>query len=201
MPNRKLILLAIGLVLAATLIYSLTGGKKSSFSDTLRKERQEKDEMFRTSADSPFPDKKDFRALNYFDPDSTFEVYAKIRETEGSKTFTVAMTGGQTETYTLYGEATFELKGKNCRLLVFHSPDKGALFIPFRDESNKTASYGGGRYLDVEESAITGGHVTIDFNRAYNPYCAYSPEYTCPVPPKENTLPLAVTAGEKRYHD
>ncbi|MFT4031483.1 MAG: DUF1684 domain-containing protein [Siphonobacter sp.] len=201
MSGRKLLFFTVPVLLIGIVVYSLSGGETTSFYEKMQKERREKDEMLRTSEESPFQGKTDFQGLHYFEPDASFEVYAKLDEEPGDKTFSVQMTGGQTETYHLYGRASFDLDGKLYSLLVFRSTEAGTLFIPFRDATNQSESYGGGRYLDISEKNVTASHVTIDFNKSYNPYCAYSEEYTCPIPPKENTLPVAIRAGEKRYHD
>ena len=74
---------------------------------------------------------------------------------------------------------------------------KPALFIPFLDATSGVETYEGGRYIDLTEN--TSGMYDLDFNRAYNPYCAYNPEYSCPAPPKDNTLPTPIRAGEKKY--
>ncbi|WP_420152967.1 DUF1684 domain-containing protein [Siphonobacter sp.] len=201
MSGRKILLFVVAAAILGIVVYSFSSKKKGSYADDLRMERLEKDQNYRTSTESPIKDKAGFQGLKYFPADSTYEVFAKLEETESTKTFAVQMTGGQTETYTLYGKVRFELQGKTCELLVFESTEAGTLFIPFKDQTSGKESYGGGRYLDIPESDITGNRVTIDFNKAYNPYCAYSPEYTCPIPPKENNLPLAIRAGELAYHE
>ena len=76
---------------------------------------------------------------------------------------------------------------------------RNELFLPFKDKTNANGSYGGGRYIDIKISDIENGKVILDFNKAYNPWCAYSDGYSCPIPPKENHLKIAVTAGEKEY--
>ncbi len=201
MNSRKLLLLAIAILIVGIVAYSLSTGKTTSYADDLRAERVEKDEDYRTSAESPIKDKASFKGLNYFPADSSYEVFAKIEELDETKTFAVQMTGGQTENYTLFGKATFELQGKTCTLLVFESNEARTLFIPFKDLTAGKETYGGGRYLDIPQGDITGNRVTIDFNKAYNPFCAYSSEYTCPVPPKENNLPIAIRAGEQNFHE
>ncbi len=106
--------------------------------------------------------------------------------------------------YRKYGQLHFHLGGKPLVLTVYQNLElirqekyRDYLFIPFTDETNGHASYGGGRYLDFRIPATP--RVTLDFNLAYNPYCAYGGAYSCPIPPAENALPLAVEAGEKTY--
>ncbi len=94
----------------------------------------------------------------------------------------------------------FEVQGNRLQLIVYKSaedPFARSLFIPFSDETSSSETYGAGRYLDSEEHG--GNDYDLDFNFAYNPYCAYNDGYTCPIPPRENRLPIRITAGEKKY--
>ena len=109
----------------------------------------------------------------------------------------------QAKEYVRYGTATFVLNGISMQLTVFQSlklreiPEYADyVFIPFNDDTNGTETYGGGRYLDLRFADVEDHKLTIDFNRSYNPYCAYSDGYSCPVPPNENRLPVKVQAGE-----
>jgi len=99
-----------------------------------------------------------------------------------------------------YGRVEFDLNGMRLRLVVYKSaedPFARSLFIPFSDETSGRETYGSGRYLDLEEQG--GDDYELDFNLAYNPYCAYNDQYTCPIPPRENRLPVRILAGEKNY--
>jgi uncharacterized protein (DUF1684 family) len=111
---------------------------------------------------------------------------------------------GRLPEYVKYGELHFTLSGKTHVLTVYQNLElvqkpeyKDYLFIPFMDETNGFDTYGGGRYLDFRIPADT--TATLDFNMAYNPYCAYSPHYSCPIPPAENHLQVKILAGEKSY--
>lgn len=106
--------------------------------------------------------------------------------------------------YLEYAFAEFELNGESCKLLILEimeeGPYRGTLFLAFADATSANETYGAGRYLDVKK--VPGASsVILDFNQAYNPYCAYSEKYSCPFPPKENILKIAIQAGEKKYHD
>jgi len=108
--------------------------------------------------------------------------------------------------YRKYGEARFKLGGKDQVLSIFQNlglmedPEyEDYLFVPFTDETNGSESYGGGRYLDVEMPE--GDRMIINFNKAYNPYCAYNAKYSCPIPPAENHLDIEVKAGVKAYDE
>jgi uncharacterized protein (DUF1684 family) len=102
-----------------------------------------------------------------------------------------------------YGYFEFDAGGKMCRVQVYRTIENiqaggRELFIPFRDATSGQETYGAGRYLDLREN--TTGAYELDFNKAYNPYCAYTETYSCPVPPAENTLPIPIPAGEKTYN-
>ena len=99
------------------------------------------------------------------------------------------------------GYFEFDIDGKRVKLQAYKSAERESneLFIPFRDGTSGKESYGAARYLDVEENSDN--KYVVDFNYAYNPYCAYSEDYVCPLPPKENWLVLRIPAGEMKYHD
>jgi len=109
--------------------------------------------------------------------------------------------------YRKYGVLEFVLDDQPQRLTVYQSLDllkateyRDYLFVPFTDRTNGHGSYGGGRYLDLRRGQIRGGQVLLDFNRAYNPYCAYQSGYSCPVPPPENRLAVEIKAGVMSTH-
>jgi hypothetical protein len=107
--------------------------------------------------------------------------------------------------YSIYGVVTFRHKGKNVTLNVYQNIElvkkpgyEKNLFIPFNDRTNGVETYGGGRFIDITENGAD--KVIIDFNKAYNPYCAYNHKYSCPIPPEENDLKIKIKAGEKIWH-
>lgn len=113
---------------------------------------------------------------------------------------------GMKKRYFIYGLLSFKLHDCLLHLYVYQSKVlmqqkkyRDYLFVPFGDATSGFESYGGGRYLEFYITDIKNHHVTLDFNKAYNPYCAYTTGYNCPIPPKENLLPVAITAGEKNY--
>jgi uncharacterized protein (DUF1684 family) len=110
---------------------------------------------------------------------------------------------GKEQHYLPYAYASFDLDGYNNKLLILENmemgPQRGSLFLPFGDETSAQETYGAGRYLDVVKTPGNNS-VTLDFNKAYNPYCAYNETYSCPFPPSENLLRVAIRAGEKSYH-
>jgi len=164
--------------------------------------RREKDEFFRTDLDSPIPPEKrsTFRGLNYYPPEKIYNVSARLERFDKPELILIQTSTGSRESYVKYGRLEFDLNGKRHRLIVYKStedPFARSLFIPFSDETSADETYGSGRYLDLEEQG--GDSYELDFNLAYNPYCAYNDQYTCPIPPRENKLPVPILAGEKNY--
>ena len=161
---------------------------------------------FRGIEHSPLPakEKKAFKGLEFFPIDTNFSVTAELVRTPFEIPFRMATSSEREATYLKFGELHFEIGGKQYKLNVYQSHElkkqseyKDYLFLPFTDLTNGTNSYSGGRYLDLK---IPKTHkIQLDFNKAYNPYCAYNGKYSCPIPPKENHLDLAVTAGVKAY--
>ncbi|WP_117879425.1 DUF1684 domain-containing protein [Aureibaculum luteum] len=145
-----------------------------------------------------------FESLDFFPIDSTYKVTATFELDKNPKTFSMPTTTDRLPIYKTYGAAKFNLNGKIFTLQIYQNQDlilqpkyKNHLFIPFRDKTNGKETYGGGRFLDLETPE--GNTIVIDFNKAYNPYCAYNGKYSCPIPPKENDLEVAIKAGVKNY--
>lgn len=162
----------------------------------ITKERTAKDELFRNGPDSPITDKENFHGLHYFKVNPEFRVKANITPyTKDDKELVIRYTDSTSEKYERYGYANFTINGKAHKLLLLKN--EGVISVLFKDETNGQETYGGGRYLDYPVSEIKNNTVVLDFNNAYNPYCAYQPTYACPVPPSENTLPIAIWAGEQ----
>ena len=164
--------------------------------------RADKDSFFRNDIDSPIPSsqRSNFKRLKYFPPDDGYRVNPKLERFDTPKPIMIATSTGTRQAYLRYGSFTFEIKGRSLKLTVYKSaedPYARSLFIPFSDETSGRVTYAAGRYLDLEEQG--GDDYVLDFNMAYNPYCAYSEEYTCPIPPAENNLSVRILAGEKNY--
>jgi len=160
--------------------------------------RQEKDELFGTQEESPLTagQKKGFTGLKYFPEDPGFHVDASLERVDGGL-IDVKTSAGDTEAYKRYGKIKFNLGGKEHSLNVYQSTDNSHLFLPFMDKTNQSETYHDGRYVEVEDD---GGKVNLDFNYAYNPYCAYNSNFRCPITPSENTLDVEIKAGEKKFH-
>ena len=160
---------------------------------------------YRDSTTTPLPleARAHFTELERFAPDADFRVTATFKAKLG-KEFQMRTTTDRMPTYQPVGTLEFRLAGKKLRLTVYRNPQLSAkpeyanyLFVPFTDLTNGEATYGGGRYLDL--TGPLGSTVELDFNKAYNPYCAYGGKYSCPLPPAENHLRVAVTAGVKAF--
>jgi uncharacterized protein (DUF1684 family) len=121
-----------------------------------------------------------------------------LQEAEQIEEFTIQTSTDDELTYYRIGTVEFEIGGEAATLAVYKSPHHDDLFLPFRDATSGQETYGAGRYLEPVE--LGGGKLLVDFNLAYNPYCAYSEHYSCPLPPLENWLKLPIRAGEQDYN-
>ena len=158
--------------------------------------RAQKDALFRTEA-GPLPPaaRGRFLGLQYFEPDVRWMVTATLERAAVPDTVRFVTSQRTFDTFLRIGKARFELEGESLALSVFESLEERHLFLPFTDLTTGKQTYGAGRYLDPE--LAVDGTLTLDFNRAYNPYCAYDASWVCPVPPPENHLEIDVRAGER----
>ncbi|WP_086478404.1 DUF1684 domain-containing protein [Arenibacter amylolyticus] len=162
---------------------------------------------FRDPETSPLPDRfrKDFEGLDFFAPDSTYQVKAKFTRTPEALPFLMPTNTGDKTEEVVYAKISFELNGKEHELEVYQNTEliqqanyKDYLFLPFSDLTNGEETYEGGRYLDL--SIPEGDTILLDFNKAYNPYCAYNAKYSCPLVPKQNRLDTHIRAGVKAFN-
>lgn len=161
-------------------------------------EREEKDHFFKNNPYySPLPqqDLYDFKGLNYYAPNTDYQYTLALQEEEPESLIFETSTGQEQE-YKRIGRVQFEVEGQAAQLAIYQSAD-GNLFLPFRDATSGKETYGAGRYL--EPIPLSNDELLIDFNEAYNPYCAYSDAYSCPLPPIENWLRVPIRAGERAY--
>jgi uncharacterized protein (DUF1684 family) len=154
-----------------------------------------------TVYDAQRPELVAFKQLAYFAPDPKFVVAAEVHRLAPPVAVTLTTNRGLQKPYLRYATLRFQLEGRPYELTAFrpagtHGPE---LFIPFRDATSGKTTYGAARFLDAEEPGDPDAPITLDFNRAFNPYCAYSPGYNCPLPPSENQLAVAINAGEQQY--
>ncbi len=168
----------------------------------------ELNQSFADSLKSPLTkeDFKSFESLEFFPLNEKFIVEATFIRTKKEKAFGMKTTTSRTPLYLKYGELHFTFDGKNLKLNVYKNLDlskksgyEDYLFLPFSDLTCGKESYIGGRYVDMKVQK--GKTWTIDFNKAYNPYCAYNYEFSCPIVPLENDLDIEILAGVKKFHD
>lgn len=176
-----------------------------SYREQIEKHREAYKEDFIKDPRSPLK-KGDLQNLHFYDADSTYSVSAVVELLKNEKVFKMPTFNGSSSDYYRYAHVNFSLNGKAIQMTLYRSVAlsgnpvyKDHLFLPFTDETNNRETYGGGRYIDLDAKEIVNNQIKIDFNKAYNPYCAYSEGYRCPVPPQENDLQLAIAAGEKQY--
>jgi len=206
MKSKKLIPVLIAIITITFLIYLFIGDTETSeaYIQEIKKERIEKDAFMKDSEESPFKDSlAHYDSLKYFQPDIKYRVTADIEPINNKKMLVLPTSDNKEKKYMEYAYASFKLDGAENKLLILEivdmGPYKGTLFLAFADETSAKETYGAGRYLDLKKvpGAAT---LTLDFNKAYNPYCAYSENFSCPFPPGENILKIAIKAGEKNYH-
>ena len=172
--------------------------------ERLETARREKDQFFASHPQSPLSpqDRRVFQGLDYWPPDADYRFELQLHEHDEGKTIRVADTSGEQRNLWRWGEFCFKVSGKECTLQVYKSdPDEERLFAPFRDQTSGKETYGAGRYIDLEPARhlTSQGNWVVDFNEAYNPWCAYSEDYACPFVPPENWLRVPIRAGEKKY--
>jgi len=147
------------------------------------------------------PEKKAFEHLLYFPPDRTYAVRAKLLKLPDPDEIEMLTSRSLRKTFYRYAKIRFQLDGETQELTAFKSKLTGegsqSLFIPFRDSTSGRETYGAGRFLDLDEPQAE--DFVLDFNRAYNPLCNYSPAFNCPIPPRKNHLDVAIRAGERTY--
>ncbi len=197
MKNLLISLLSLSLLLV---IYSCQDGKADTemYSKHIQNKRTETDQYFK-SAKSPISeeDKSNFTNLPYYEIDLKYLVDAKVEHIENPDTIKINTTTGDLRDYLRYAKLHFSINDTLCSLVVYKSVLASDIhyFLPFKDYSNGFGSYAAGRYLDLNEPGRD--TYALDFNLSYNPYCAYSEKYSCPIPPYENHLKIAITAGVK----
>lgn len=207
MFKNKFFLLSVVAVLIAIIFYSLTGNEnkivQSSTTDNeqyltaTQDLRKQKDDFLKTDKESPIKEKATFKGLKYFEINPNFKAIGMLDKFASDQTINISMTDGSVEEYEAYGNVSFEIEGKKYALKIFKTPE-GNLFLPFKDLTSNKETYGAGRYLDFGVNDVKNNQIEIDFNKAYQPYCAYNETFTCPITPAENFLNLALKVGERQ---
>lgn len=184
--------------------------KKEDFIKEVQQFQYELNVHYSNAEESPLTEEElnSFKSLDFFEINSNYSVVAKFHKTPDTPVFEMPTTTDRKPLYRKYGVATFELNGDEFELNLYQnqqfmsSAEYGnSLFLPFTDLTNSGSSYGGGRYIDVEipEEGVT--TIFIDFNKSYNPYCAYNKKYSCPIVPSENNLNVKIEAGVRKFKD
>lgn len=196
-------LFSIVFILASSLFFAQETATQTAqeFQDELNKSYADKEKSPLTEEDF-----KTFTHLDFFPITDEFIIKAKFIRTRKEKPFEMKTTTARLPVYKKYGELHFTFEGNEYKLNVYQNLDlikkegyEDYLFLPFSDTTNGNDTYIGGRYIDCRIQKEL--EWTIDFNKAYNPYCAYNYKYSCPIVPMENDLPIAIKAGVKKFHD
>ncbi len=177
----------------------------SSFHKEIRIHRTEYKADFLTDPRSPLKE-EDLKYLSFYPPDEKASLKARFLLTPQAEPFDMPTYSGLTRSYRKWGDARFLWEKDTVVMAIYQNLTllsnplyKDYLFLPFKDATNGVSTYGGGRYLNMSKEVTEDGWVIIDFNKSYNPWCAYSEGFNCPIPPKENHLPFSIHAGEKQY--
>jgi uncharacterized protein (DUF1684 family) len=170
----------------------------------LREQREQKDEYFGDNPRSPIPpeERKSFDGLDYYPISTDYRFEVELEAYNHPESVTVGTSTDGEQEYLEWGTFVVEIDGETVEIQAYKSdPDDDRLWVPFRDETSGDETYGAGRYLDLEAERhrTDEGTWILDFNEAYNPTCAYSDKYECPLPPTDNWLEVPIEAGEKDY--
>lgn len=180
-------------------------GTSDKLADILKFQQKLNDE-FKDPETSPLADRFriDFETLDFFQPDTNYVIVAEFIRTPEALPFSMPTTTERESTEVVYGIAKFTINGKKQELEIYQTPElitqekyKDYLFLPFTDATNGKETYGGGRYLDLR--IPDGNEIVLDFNKAYNPYCAYNKKFSCPLVPSVNHIDSRIVAGVKDF--
>lgn len=174
----------------------------NEYNNKIQNERIAKNSYLKNEPNSPImkDERSGFKGLNYFDLDSAFRFELKLVEFSEKREIIIKDSKDNDRHFIKFGKFIFKIDDIDNELIAYKSEeDENRLFIPFKDKTTGTESYGAGRYIDLsEEDDKNGDKWILDFNHAYNPWCAYNSKYSCPLVPDENVLGVAINAGEKK---
>ncbi|MDG1039357.1 MAG: DUF1684 domain-containing protein [Polaribacter sp.] len=183
--------------------------KKDVYTEDLKAYQHKQNLKFHDANQSPLTKEglKKFKKLAFYPIDEKYKVVAKLEKTINAPVFEMPTTTDRKPLYIKYGTVTFTIDGVEQKLPIYQNKDAfippqyiNYLFLPFTDKTSGNGSYGGGRYLDLlTTDEKKDGTILIDFNKAYNPLCAYNESFSCPITPKENVLSVEILAGVKNY--
>ena len=162
--------------------------------------RHEKDRFMKSHPQSPLTaqQKRDFSGLKYYPENPALRFEVAVTPDPEKPSVVMATSTGDEQHYVREGFFRFTVDGREQTLYVYRAEGGGDYFLPFVDQTSGNETYGAGRYLEVEP--LPDGKLEIDFNLAYNPYCAYNENWSCPIPPRENRITARIEAGEKAFH-
>ncbi len=165
--------------------------------EPLKQFRAQKDAFFESDLHSPLTDeqKRNFTGLHYFEENPALRFDVELERFEPAEEVQILTNTGDVQTYERYGRFRFEVEGEDTELTVFRN--EHGYFLPFADALAGEETYGAGRYLEPDD--LGDDHLLVDFNLAYNPYCAYNEKWSCPITPRENRISLPIRAGEKNF--
>lgn len=176
----------------------------SDFANEIILYREDKIKEHLNDPRSPIKTEEQIKSINYFPGDASYKVEAKIDILKDEKPFDIPTYSGIKKPYIKYGILRFKLQNRDIELEVYQMLNanpmyKTYLFLPFKDLTSGDSTYGGGRYINLSTNDIKNNKIILDFNKAYNPWCAYSEGFNCPIPPKANHMDIQILAGEKNY--
>jgi len=193
--------------IAVPLLLAVLGGgavgcgesASTGYEETIMQERVQRDMQMREKESVLPPSRRaSFRGLDYYPVDTTYRFVVPLQRRSVPDTMMLAENTGRIRAQVRIGHVTVPLPSGGEQLAVFRGESddpRGRLWIPFADATNDDSTYSAGRYVDLQSAA--GDSVVVDFNRTYNPTCAYNPEFACPLPPDENRIDVPIPAGEK----
>jgi uncharacterized protein (DUF1684 family) len=198
----------LGIISVSVLYFSCNSkytAEQKQYINDVGQYRNEKNDYMKNNPDSPFNQDTtiEFAPLHYYDVDPAFVFKSKLFEYPQKDTITIYGTKGEERKVVRYGFVDINYKKQPYKVNVYKgTTSDGTVYysIWFTDKTTGNETYGVGRYIDFDINPDSNYVYTVDFNLAYNPYCAYSAKYSCAIPTKEDYLDLAVTAGEKKYH-
>lgn len=195
--SKSLIYLVIAFALFAAIYYSMSGNEEN-YQFHIRNFRAKHEKSLVSGENAPIQDRRNFKGLKYFPIDMDYLVQAKVEKFKEFKTVQMTTSSNEKVNYIYYATLSFELLDEPSQLILFQNQKNVTeFFLPFTDLTTGESTYGSGRYLDVKVSESS--NIELDFNKTYNPFCAYNHNYSCPIPPKENQLTIKIEAGEKTF--
>lgn len=201
----KTIIFSISIIL----FLSSCNAQHKNYNDEIKDFQYELNTQYADAEKSPLTkeDLKTFKTLDFFKIDEQFKITADFRLTPNAPIFEMPTTTERLPLYRKYGIASFIINGEKFELNLYQNQKYmtsfeygNLLFLPYNDLTNGKTSYGSGRFIDIKIPTPGSKTIVIDFNKSYNPYCAYNYKYSCPIPPSENNLNIEIKAGVKKYN-